>query len=125
MTEPKTYWQDIASLSAGIWLMLTLAVGISTGSVLGGWLAYGGGAVIAALAAGGFKDNGPLLSALAAAMGLVVVAAPWLAGITGDALATWSLVAGGAITVVCSSWSTVAKRTVAKSAPAPQLAPAE
>ncbi|MFP4597986.1 MAG: SPW repeat domain-containing protein [Persicimonas sp.] len=125
MTEPKIYWQDIASMSAGIWLMLTLAVGISTGSVLGAWLAYGGGAVIAALSAGGFKDNAPLLSGLTAVAGLIVVAAPWLAGITGDALATWSLVAGGAVTVVCSSWSTAAKRAVAENAPAPQLAPAE
>jgi hypothetical protein len=110
MNETKIYWQDVAALCAGIWLMLTLAVGISTDTVAGGWLAYMSGGFVAAFAAGGFQDNSPLFGWLAAGMGLVATLTPWLAGISADPLATWTIAAGGIVAVLCSSWGALIKR---------------
>jgi uncharacterized membrane protein HdeD (DUF308 family) len=124
MDESKIYWQDVAALCAGIWLMLTLAVGISTETVASGWLAYISGGMIAAFAAGGFQDNAPLYAWLAAAFGVVATLTPWLAGISASPLATGTIAAGGLATVVFSLWSAFAKRTAAP-APQPALAAAE
>lgn len=122
MNEPKRYWQDVVSLSAGIWLMLTLWVGISTDTATSAWLAYMSGGFIAAFAAGGFQDNAPLYSWLTALFGLVAVATPWIAGISADPLATWTIAVGGIITVVSSSLGALAKKAPAAQ---PQLAAAE
>ena len=122
MDDTKTYWQDIVSLSAGIWLMLTLAVDISTVTVATGWLAYIGGAFVAMLAAGGLQDDGPILAWGAGAAGLLATVAPFFLGIADEPLALWSVVAGGAVALVMSAWSAVLKSSPARQ---PALQPAE
>ena len=127
MEDWKYYWQDVVAVLAGVWLITTVCVGITTITVATGWLAYTAGAMITAMAAGGFQDETPYLSWGVAAFGLLATATPFIAGITGEPLAMWSVLAAGAITTPVAIWSALVKSGVSAEEPtrAPARAPAE
>ncbi|MFP4601109.1 MAG: SPW repeat protein [Persicimonas sp.] len=111
MERWSIHWQDVVAMVAGAWLIATVMAQISTASsVFSGWFFFICGAALILLGAGALADDHPGISWAMAVFAAVVLVAPFITGITGDAVATWSAVIPGVIALAMSVWSALSKR---------------
>jgi hypothetical protein len=119
MKDLDIYWQDAVAAVAGIWLMLTLGLEISTAGIAVGWIAYVGGALAVMFATGGFASKNPVFSWAAAAMGIIAMLTPFIFGFADDIVLVLSMVVGGALVAGMSAWSAMIKKKVYSSTETP------
>ncbi|MFW5967303.1 MAG: SPW repeat domain-containing protein [Persicimonas sp.] len=104
------YWQDVACIAAGTWLMVSVGAQITSATLYLGALAYLTGALIVLMSFAGFTDRAPGISWTIAIAGLVAAAAPVITGQLDDLAAMLSFFVCGAVAVIFGSWSALRKR---------------
>ena len=110
MENWKIYWQDIAAMIAGAWLIVTIPAQIGTAMLFSGVVVFVSGALIVVMSGGAFGDDDPVYSWVTAGAGLVALVTAFVLAIFADPLAAWSVLAGGALAVAMSVWSATLKK---------------
>ena len=75
-------WQDGVNLLAGIWLMLSHMLGVTSVSFGAGWTAYVAGALITVMAGGALVDDSRAYQAVNLIAGVALLVAPYVLGVT-------------------------------------------